>query len=308
MHKIRLFDAHYWVGDMRFDPYLNFMVTWVGIEGSGGRIRAIYPRIFYKDSSLVWRVASHFISTDDEHWIGKGDVRWEEREDGEYMASAEETTNLPYELQYALDLASRSQTPKKDHRAVHLVLRRGGARQTHPFADFSTPRRKAHNQYWINGGKPVVTFRKKGDPQSMVIAKGYEPDFDAGVVEVTPSGSRLYGGDLHKYRILSRNGRIQYQFVASPTHVFVNHPQALTTELMIYGTRTLDVLADDDAFIPGFEYHFMDDSTDPPSLYSQIPAGYVGKVGDPDPERADAKPWLEALPLVREFRRRVLKG
>jgi len=94
-HKIELFGAHFWVSSMRHDEYLNFMVTYVGLENARGQIRSISPRIFYKDSSLVWRVASHYISTDDEHWIGKGDVRWEQRADGEYLSSAEETTNLP---------------------------------------------------------------------------------------------------------------------------------------------------------------------------------------------------------------------
>ncbi|HPF13436.1 MAG: hypothetical protein H6830_07695 [Planctomycetes bacterium] len=304
---VQLFGAHFWLGDMRHDDFLNFLVAYVGLEDARGRIRSIHPRLFYKDSSLMWRVASHFVSNEDEHWIGKGDVRWETRPDGEYLSSAEETTNLPFELQGALDHASRKKKSRRDPEAVHWILREGSKDRTQPFADFVRPRAKAAERFQIYGGKPVVSFRKKGQPATMTYAKGFEPDFAKGILEVLEGGSRLYGGALKKYRILSKNRQIQYQFVASPTHVFVNHPQTLTTELTTYGTRTLDVMADDDAFVPGFEYHFMDEATDPPTLHSQIPEGYVGVVGDPDPERADASPWLEALPIVQQFRRQVLR-
>jgi len=209
-------------------------------------------------------------------------------------------------LQSALDHVSRSKKSRSDPEAIHLVLRRGSTSRTHPFADFTTPRQKASLHQQINKGKPVARFRRKGDPASLTFTRGFEPDFQNGFIECQPSGSRLYGGALEKYRFLSTNKQIQYQVVSSPTHVFVNHPQTLTTELMSYGTRTLDVFGDDDAFLPGFEYHFMDDATDPPTLYSQIPEGYVGVVGDPDPERADAAPWLEALPIVQRFRKEVL--
>ena len=35
-----------------------------------------YPRIFYKDSSLVWRSASHYIRSETENWVGKGDLKY----------------------------------------------------------------------------------------------------------------------------------------------------------------------------------------------------------------------------------------
>jgi hypothetical protein len=46
------------------------------------------------------------------------------------------------------------------------------------------------------------------------------------------------------------------------------------------------------------EYH-EDDS-------SQIPEGYAGAPHPDDPHRADASKWVEALPVVREFRKKVL--
>jgi hypothetical protein len=68
----------------------------------------------------------------------------------------------------------------------------------------------------------------------------------------------------------------------------------------------VDVLADEDLFVPGFEYHYYDDATDPPALVSQIPDGYAGPANEMDSDRADASPWIEKLPVVREFRRKVL--
>jgi hypothetical protein len=50
----------------------------------------------------------------------------------------------------------------------------------------------------------------------------------------------------------------------------------------------------------------VDATEDPPRLVSQIPAGFVGAQSDVDDARADASPWLESLPVVREFRRKLL--
>ena len=83
-------------------------------------------------------------------------------------------------------------------------------------------------------------------------------------------------------------------------------PQATTTQLSTYGVRTVDVLADDDLFVPGWEYHFYDFDEDPPLLVSQIPAGYAGRPNRDEPSRADTSAWLDALPVIREFRRKVL--
>ena len=49
----------------------------------------------------------------------------------------------------------------------------------------------------------------------------------------------------------------------------------------------------------------MDDSEDPPVLFSQIPEGFAGPKSPHDPSRADASAWLERLPVIREFRRRL---
>ena len=105
-------------------------------------------------------------------------------------------------------------------------------------------------------------------------------------------------------RCLSTNRRIQYQFVATPEYAWVNPPQTLTTELSTYGVRTLDVLTDEDLFLPAYEYH---EERDRAVLYSQIPAGYAGAAHPDDPDRADASAWIEALPVIRQFRARVLR-
>ncbi|MBI4885410.1 MAG: hypothetical protein HY826_15295 [Actinobacteria bacterium] len=72
--------------------------------------------------------------------------------------------------------------------------------------------------------------------------------------------------------------------------------------------RTVDVLVDDDMCVPGYEYHYLDQTEDPPVFYSQIPAGFAGPAGPHDPDRADASPWLDKMPVIREFRRKVLKA
>ena len=303
-HAIRLFDTTYYLTHFRYDLDINFFVAYVRLAGD----RFIYPRIFYKDVSLVWRTATHVVRTDGESWIGKGELKWCREDGGWCLYSAEETTNLPLEIQSALDTVSRRvKRPPRDLRAVELVLRSGPAHRVAPYEDFAGPRRRARARRAdrIHGGKPVAWFERRGDPASLRFAPGFAPDFAKGILEVGYSRSRLYHGDVHKYRILSKNRAIQYQFLAAPRHVWIVPPQALSREIMSYGVRTIDVIADEDVFVPGYEYHYLDDSMEPHAFHSQIPAGYAGEPSEEDPARADASRWLDALPVVQAFRKAV---
>ena len=153
----------------------------------------------------------------------------------------------------------------------------------------------------------MAWFASRNDPGSLRFAAGFEPDFARGVLEVTRSHSRFYGGAIRKFRILSRNRQIQYQFVAAPRHVWIIPPQALTTAIISYGVRSIDVHAAEELCVPGYEYCYVDKSTQPPALHSQIPDGFAGAPSDLDPARLDASAWIERLPVIREFRRQVLR-
>lgn len=298
-HEVRLFDTTIFLTDFLYDEALGFFVGYVVLgERSGTPVRTIHPRIFYKDSSLVWRVASHFVHDTEEYWIGKGDVRVEDRTGEEYLVSVEETTNLPFELQFALDDVSRRRRRRRDDDAIALVLREAPSGRIEPYADFTGPRRAAAARHAINGDRPVARFRRHGDPSTLVFERGFEPDFSRGLLEEHTTQSKFFGGTLRKFRILSSNRVIQYLFFASPAHAWVTHPQALSTELSTYGVRTVDVFAADDLSIPGYEYH--EDG------HSQIPVGYAGAPHPMDPYRADASAWLEELPVIREFRAKAL--
>jgi hypothetical protein len=308
---VRLFDTVYYLTDLRYDDDARFFVAYVLLEGDQDpslRPTKLFPRYFYKDASLVWRSASHFARSQSENWIGKGDLK-RVRENGEVaLCSAEETTNLPLEIQPALDVISRRATRmKRDLRALNLVLRRAPDNRIEPYQDFSAPRRKAASDpgNLIHRGDAVAWFARRNDPTSLEFAPGYDPDFQRGILEVASSASRLYGGKIRKFRVLSRNQVIQYQFVAAPRHVWIVPPQALSVELSSYGVRTIDVWAEEDLFVPGYEYHYLDDSENPARLYSQIPEGFAGEMSAIDPARADASPWLERLPVVQEFRRAI---
>jgi len=256
----------------------------------------------------VWRSASHFARSASENWIGKGDVRVELEGDEWVMTSAEETTDLPLEIQPALDeLSRRTRDIVRDERAIGLVLRQAPDDRIRPYADFSRPRREAaaDPSNLPNRGEPVAWFARPKDPGSLRFARGYEPDFARGMLDHNQISSRLYGGTLHKHRVLSRNREIQFQFLLGPRQAWLLPPQALTTSLSSYGVRTVDVLTDEELSIPGYEYHYLDESEDPPVLYSQIPEGFVGAVSEVDPSRADASPWNEELPVVQAFRQAV---
>ena len=304
-HRIALFDNVFYLSDARQNPDLRFFVTYVVPPGR----TAIFPRLFYKDVSLVWRSASHYIPAGDGIWIGKGEVRSFEEDGEELLASVESTTDLPLEMQTALETAlQRTARIVGDTRAVDRVLRRGPAGRIEPYRDFVAPRRRAREnpRNLVNRGRPVARFTRRGDPSSLRFVAGFEPDFRHGIVERSASRSRLYGGRVRRYRVVSVNRSAQYLFFAGRRYVWLAPPQATTVELSSFGVRTVDVEAPEDLSIPGYEYHFIDASEDPPRLFSQIPEGYAGDLSPEDESRADASAWLEKLPVVREFRRRVL--
>jgi hypothetical protein len=309
---IELFGTRFFLSDYFQTPQLRFFVAYVVQANASGRVRFVYPRIIYKDGSLVWRTASHFVSTDDDFWIGKGDVRFWTVGDDELFESVESTTDLPFEMQTALETcARRTAKVRTDPTALDLVLRNAPSGRVRAYPDFTAPRERAASnpRNLIHGGRSIARFRTRGgrkDPASLTIAKGYEPDWTDGLVETAASSSVLYGGRLGRFRIVSVNRRIQYLFFHGPLQVWMIPPQATTTELSSFGVRTVDVVVDDDMCCPGYEYHFLDDSEEPPVFYSQIPEGYAGEVGPNDPSRADASPWLEKLPIIQEFRRRML--
>jgi hypothetical protein len=296
-YEVALFAARFFLAELREDENFRFFVGYVRL----GEDRELFPRLFYKDSSLVWRCATHWISARGVHWIGKGDLKLIDEADGQTEYSAEETTNLPYELQAALDdLSRRAKRVVWDARALGRLLRRAPVGRYEAYDDFIGPRRRAAavRASRIHGGRPVAWFSRRNDPTSLRFAPGFAPDF-ARVIDVSRSASRMYGGAIVKLRILSKNRRIQYQFVAGPRHVWIIPAQALTTELSSYGVRTLDVVADEDLFVPGYEYHYLERG----ELYTQIPPGFAGAASEVDPTRADASPWLERLPVIRAFRR-----
>jgi hypothetical protein len=310
-HKLELFDTTFFLTNSLQNFYLRYFVAYVVQGRPCESAKAAYPRIFYKDASLVWRSASHVGGTPDDLWIGKGDVAVVHEGDEEVTQSREATTDLPLELQAALEDLNR--IPRRvptDDDALHWVLRKGPDSRVGAYRDFTEPRRRARSnpRNLVNRGRPVAWFSRKHDPASLRFAKGYEPDFDRGILEVGEFTSKIYGGAIERYRILSRNRIVQYMFFAGPRQVWIVPPQATTTQLSSYGVRTVDVEADEDVFLPGYEYHFEDDSQDPPVPYSQIPPGFAGPASEVDDARADASPWLDRLPVIQEFRRKVLRS
>ena len=309
-YKVDLFDTTYYLASARQNPDIRFFVAYVVQKHfRTGRIE-IYPRIFYKSIALVWRSASHFIRSEDENWIGKGEMRTYVIDGEEIEQSVEATTDLPLEIQTALEALNRkSRRVPLDEIAIALVLRRGHDDRIEPYRDFLEPRVRARSdpRNLINRGRSIARFTRKNDPTSLRLTKGFEPDFERGVIEVSDSKSKLYGGHLKRFRMLSKNRKIQYLFFAGPRNVWITPPQTTAANLTSYGVRAIDVIIDEGMCIPGYEYHFVDDSEDPPVLMSQIPEGFAGASNEFDPIRADASPWLDRLPVIREFRRKILK-
>ena len=299
-------DGHrYFLTNVRRDQQFRFFVGYVQLNAhdTTKHHRALYPRIFYKDSSLVWRVATHYINSKHEHWIGKGDIKPTVENGQTVWYSAEETTNLPFEIQTALDQVSRRvNSPRPDRQALSLVLRDAPDDRVRPYADFSGPRRDAMNdpKISINKNKPVAWFKDDNDPRSLKFARGYAPDFEGGLIDASSSRSKLYGGAIMRFRICSKNKRIQYLFMRAPSQSWIIPPQPVALHLMSFGVHTVDANVDEKLCIPGYEYHFADEDEDN-GVFSQIPPGYAGDQSLIDPQRADASPWTHNMPVIREF-------
>ncbi len=307
--RIGLFDTDFYVTGPRQNPEIRFFVAYVAQARRGRAPRTVYPRIFYKDVSLVWRAASHYVRDGDEIWIGKGDVRTLVEDGCEYLVSDEDTTNLPLEMQSALEtLLRRAPRIATDRRAIALLLRRGAPGRVAPFADFSAPRRRAQAdpRRLPNGGRRIARFTRRNVPESLVFARGFEPDFAGGILEVASGRSTLYGGAVERYRIASRNREAQYLFFAAPRHAWIGACQATTTGLSSFGVRTVDARVDEELLLPGYEYDLFDPASGEPEFCRQIPAGFEGAPSAVDPQRSDTSPWLDRVPVIREFRRRVL--
>lgn len=297
----------YFLTRVRHDKQFRFFVAYVLPKDGTDQAQknTLYPRIFYKDSSLVWRVATHYINTPTEHWIGKGDVK-AVKEDGKTVwYSAEETTDLPFEIQTALDAASRDvKKPRADRQALTLILRDAPDDRVKPYSDFSSPRRRAMQdpKQSINGNKAIAWFKDPADPTSLRFARGYAPDFKNGLITASASRSKLYGGRILRFRIASQNRKVQYLFMHGPHQQWLIPPQSVRPEITRYGVRPVDALTPDDLCIPGYEYHYYeDDENEQSELVSQIPAGFVGDASSIDPMRSDASPWNNQMPVMKKF-------
>ena len=77
--------------------------------------------------------------------------------------SAEQTTDLPIEIQPALEeLLRRSKRIPTDEAALGLVLRRAPDTRLEPYRDFSEPRRRASadRRNLVNGGRRIGWFAR----------------------------------------------------------------------------------------------------------------------------------------------------
>lgn len=309
--RLSLFDTRYYLSGVRQDPQIRFFVAHVVQARDGRRPSTIHPRIFYKDVSLVWRSASHLVRSEHDHWIGKGEVRSVFSQGHEYLVSAEETTNLPLEIQCALEtLMLRCEKVITDTRAVALVLRRGAEHRIAPFKDFTGPRARARadRRNLINGGRRIARFIRRGDPGSLVFTRGFEPDFTAGFLERNRFTSRLYGGSVMRCRVLSRNAKVQYLFFAAPRHAWIGACQATTADITSYGVRSIDAWVDEELLMPGYEYHLTDEFGQVPDVTRQVPATFEGTPSVIDPNRVDTSAWLDRVPVIQAFRRALARA
>ncbi|MAE96270.1 MAG: hypothetical protein CL910_16585 [Deltaproteobacteria bacterium] len=162
--RFQLFDTEYFLAPPRQNEDIRFFVAYLRQHRGRGAARKLFPRIFYKDVSLVWRSASHVVRSAEENWIGKGDVQLLRQNGEEIVVSDEATTDLPLEIQTALEvLLRRANRIARDDEAVELILRGGPDDRVEPYRDFTAPRRRAEAdpRNRLNRGRPVAATRPR---------------------------------------------------------------------------------------------------------------------------------------------------
>jgi hypothetical protein len=307
-YLLRLFDTTFYLSRVLQNEDIRFFFAYLSQARAPNKV---FARLFYKDVSLIWRCASHYASFDTGVWIGKGAVSTVVDKGVQYLESIESTTDLPLEMQTALEAFShRLKIIPYDEQAITIALRRAPRQRIEPYRDFIQPRLRAAQDptKLPNKGRPLARFRRNNDPTSLRFTPGFEPDFSTGVWERAELTSSLYGGDVTRYRILSSNRLIQFSLVASKRHYFVAAVQSVDQRLSSFGVRVVDAVVDERLLLPGYDYHFLDDETDPPQLHSQIPVGFAGAPSPNDPSRADTSKWLNNVPMLKEFARRHRRG
>lgn len=302
-YRLRLFDTTIYLSRVLQNESIRFFIAFVTQDSAP---RKVFVRLFYKDISLIWRCASHYAQFETGVWIGKGAVTTVVEGGMEYLESLEATTDLPLEIQTAVeDFSHRLKVIPYDEAAILIALRRAPRQRIQPYQDFSGPRAEAakHIAELPNRGRAVARFRRARDPTSLHFVAGFEPDFVTGVLERASLASSLYGGAVTRYRILSVNRQIQYSLVASHKHFFIASVQSLSSKLSSFAVRVIDAVVDETVLLPGYDYHFLDTEADPPELHSQIPKGFAGPQSRTDPSRADTSRWLNQVPVLRTFAR-----
>jgi hypothetical protein len=302
-YQLRLFDTTIYLSRVVQNESIRFFVAYVTQDNALGKI---FARLFYKDISLIWRCASHYAQFDNGVWIGKGAVTTVVERGMEYLESLEATTDLPLEIQTALEeFSHRLKVIPYDDVAIPIALRHAPRQRIQPYRDFLAPRAKAakNRAQLPNRGRSVARFRRAADPTSLYFVAGFEPDLLTGVLERASLASSLYGGAVTRYRILSVNRQIQYSLVASRKHFFIASVQSISAKLSSFAVRVIDAVVDETVLLPGYDYHFLDEEADPPELHSQIPKGFAGSQSRTDPSRADTSRWLNQVPMLRAFAR-----
>jgi len=151
----------------------------------------------------------------------------------------------------------------------------------------------------VNEGTSIGGFTEKGNPASFRFLEGYEPDFNNGIVEIFESNNPIYG-TIKSYRILSANKQVQFIFnVDSESRVWIGAMQAVTPRLTRFGVRA-DVVTVSSTSIDGRGVDLLMPAYEYPS---QTPARYQGKLKG---EYCDASGFINQLPVIREFRAKVL--
>ncbi len=263
----------------------------------------IFTRSVYRSNSQnVLRVASH--RRPERRWIGKG--------------LGQATTTLPLELQSTFEkiyqtALSKGKLEKKE--AFYEILR---AKDSHMPADSfmksmiayergeeaeQKDEKEPEEQILIGKfnehDRDQIEFIKgemifpRGIPETFGFTPGFEPDFENGVVETFETDNPVYGGKVTSYRIISKNKEAQYLFnVDMKGRVWIGDVQGTHSEITRFGVRKNTIYIPSDFLTPANEYE------------SEIPEGYKGEWQHSD--YWDASAYIDKLPVVQEFRDKVL--
>ncbi|MBI2140469.1 hypothetical protein HYU14_06085 [Candidatus Woesearchaeota archaeon] len=284
---------YYLSPSFKFNGYPSMVLYYDHKDGT------IYARCLYKsNSAAVWRTLSHYLSAD-RGWYGKG-------------IEHEESVVYPHPLQPMFE----SQWKPHFSHLKTKTLTDGTVRNNSEFIFLGLA---THGKGWYGFKKSFSLYNPKkieigkfeGEiPESYKFIPGFEPEFNK-LEKFKPMFSSCFSADCDTYLCPSVNGQLSFLFFLEPklNRAWIGSIQVTEFRPNLYGTNTNIV-----SLASIVQNKLLTDKTYVKTNHLVCPAAEYSNQIPPLPgvtyesfggSYSDAGPYVERLPVIREFRKKI---